>query len=284
MWPYPGRPGRDRRRACASLAGRMSHKNAMAGIELGGGKTVIIGDSRTAKTPAMFEAVGRAVESLGRPLLGGPKTSASARRDLAHARRQTRFIAGLEGHPAASGDPSPVTAEGGEGGGIELCVRRALGRSLSEVTVAIQGRRPRRRAAGRQAGGGRGRATGDLRRGRRGGSRPWARPHRRPRSVPPEADLRRRLRRVRALRAFGGAVFGGHPAAAEGQHRRRRGQQSAGGHRRRPGPGSNRGLLYAPDFVINGGGIHQRRRRDPRPWRGGEAFGPSPGSRPSSWP
>jgi leucine dehydrogenase len=109
----------------------------MAGIELGGGKSVIIGDSRTAKTPAMFEALGRAVESLGGRYWAAEDVGISPA-DLAYARKQTRFIAGLEGHPAASGDPSPVTAEGVKRG-IELCVRRALGRSLAEVTVAIQG-------------------------------------------------------------------------------------------------------------------------------------------------
>src|SRR5690606_18570169 len=55
-----------------------------------------------------------------------------------HARRRTRYVAGLEGHAAASGDPSPVTAEG-IFRGIRLCVRRALHRDLDGVTVAIQG-------------------------------------------------------------------------------------------------------------------------------------------------
>jgi leucine dehydrogenase len=135
MWPYP-----DDQAAiddALRLSRAMSHKNAMAGIALGGGKTVIIGDSRRAKTPAMFEALGRAVESLGGRYWAAEDVGISPA-DLAFARTQTRFVAGLEGHPAASGDPSPVTAEGVKRS-IELCVRRALGRSLSEVTVAIQG-------------------------------------------------------------------------------------------------------------------------------------------------
>jgi leucine dehydrogenase len=135
MWPYP-----DDQAAiddALRLSRAMSYKNAMADIELGGGKTVIIGDSRTAKTPALFEALGRAVETLGGRYWGAEDVGVSPS-DLAHARKQTRFMAGLEGHPAASGDPSPVTAEGVKRG-IELCVQRALGRSLSGVTVAIQG-------------------------------------------------------------------------------------------------------------------------------------------------
>jgi leucine dehydrogenase len=119
------------------LSRAMSHKNAIAGLDLGGGKAVIIGDSGRDKTPALFEALGRAVETLGGRYWGAEDVGISPA-DLAHARKATRYMAGLEGHPAASGDPSPVTAEGVRRG-IALCVRRALDKSLSEVTVAIQG-------------------------------------------------------------------------------------------------------------------------------------------------
>ena len=135
MWPYASEQAAidDALR----LARAMSFKNAVADLDLGGGKSVIIGDSRTDKTPAMFEAFGRAVD-----LLGGAYWAAEdvgiAPADLAAARRTTRFVAGLEGHPAASGDPSPVTAEGVKRG-IELCVRRVLNRDLDGVRVSIQG-------------------------------------------------------------------------------------------------------------------------------------------------
>jgi leucine dehydrogenase len=135
MWPYP-----DDQAAiddALRLSRAMSYKNAMAGIDFGGGKTVIIGDSRTDKTPAMFAALGRAIESLGGRYWAAEDVGISPA-DLAHARTTTRYIAGLDGHPAASGDPSPVTAEGVRRG-IALCVRRALGKPLSEVMVAIQG-------------------------------------------------------------------------------------------------------------------------------------------------
>jgi leucine dehydrogenase len=135
MWPYP-----DDQAAvddALRLSRAMSFKNAMAGIDFGGGKTVIIGDSRADKTPALFEALGRAVESLGGRYWGAEDVGVSPA-DLAHARTTTRYMAGLDGHPAASGDPSPVTAEGVRRG-ISLCVQRALGRKLSDVTVAIQG-------------------------------------------------------------------------------------------------------------------------------------------------
>jgi leucine dehydrogenase len=135
MWAYP-----DEQAAiddALRLGRAMSFKNAVADLDLGGGKSVIIGDARTAKTPAMFEAFGRAVDVLGGRYWAAEDVGVSPG-DLAHARRTTRFIAGLEGHPAAAGDPSPVTAEGVKRG-IELCVRRVLDRDLSGVTVALQG-------------------------------------------------------------------------------------------------------------------------------------------------
>lgn len=119
------------------LSRAMSYKNAMADLELGGGKAVIIGDSRTQKTPALFEAFGRAVEDVGGKYWTAEDVGVSPG-DLMHARKSTRYVAGLTGHAAASGDPSPVTAEG-VFRGVQLGVRRALGRDLEGVTVAIQG-------------------------------------------------------------------------------------------------------------------------------------------------
>ena len=119
------------------LSRAMSYKNAVADLELGGGKAVIIGDSKTRKTPALFEAFGRAVEQVGGRYWAAEDVGISPE-DLAHARKHTRYVAGLDGGPAASGDPSPVTAEG-VFQGIGHCVRRAYGSGLSGVTVAIQG-------------------------------------------------------------------------------------------------------------------------------------------------
>src|SRR3989338_3273279 len=63
MWPYAS--GEAALTDALKLSRAMSFKNAMADIPLGGGKSVIIGDARTDKTPALFEAFGRAVDSLG---------------------------------------------------------------------------------------------------------------------------------------------------------------------------------------------------------------------------
>ena len=135
MWPYESEQAAldDALR----LSRAMSYKNAVADIALGGGKAVIIGDSRTAKSAALFEAFGRAVDALGGRYWAAEDVGLSPG-DLAHARRSTRYVAGLEGGASASGDPSPVTAEG-VSRGVALCVRRALGQGLEGVTVAIQG-------------------------------------------------------------------------------------------------------------------------------------------------
>ena len=135
MWPYA-----DAEAALTDalrLSRAMSFKNAMADLELGGGKAVIIGDSKTQKTPALFEAFGACVDQLGGRYWTAEDVGVSPA-DLTHARRRTKYVAGLEGNPAASGDPSPVTAEG-VFRGVRLCVQRALGRDLEGVRIAVQG-------------------------------------------------------------------------------------------------------------------------------------------------
>ena len=119
------------------LSRAMSNKNAVADLDLGGGKAVILGDPRALKSGALFEAFGRCVDAVGGRYWSAEDVGVSPA-DLAHTRKTTRFVAGLEGGAAASGDPSPVTAEGVKRG-IELCVRRVLERGLDGVTVAIQG-------------------------------------------------------------------------------------------------------------------------------------------------
>ena len=94
MWTYP-----DEQTAmddALRLSRAMSYKNAVADIELGGGKAVIIGDSRTAKTPALFEAFGRAVEYCGGKYWTAEDVGVTPA-DLAHARKATKYVAGLTG-------------------------------------------------------------------------------------------------------------------------------------------------------------------------------------------
>jgi leucine dehydrogenase len=93
------------------LSRGMSYKNAVADLEMGGGKSVIIGDSKTQKTPELFHAFGRALDTLGGCYYSAEDVGVSVA-DIAEARKVTPYVLGLSEGPEASGDPSPVTAEG----------------------------------------------------------------------------------------------------------------------------------------------------------------------------
>ncbi len=136
MWPYA--TASEALDDALRLARGMTYKNAVADLDLGGGKSVIIGDSRTQKTPELFEAFGRAVEQLGGRYWTAEDVGVSPE-DLTATSRTTRFVAGLEGRKSSSGDPSPVTAEG-VFRGIGLAVKHGMGaESVNGATVAIQG-------------------------------------------------------------------------------------------------------------------------------------------------
>jgi leucine dehydrogenase len=93
-----------------NLSRGMSFKNAAANLPLGGGKAVIMGDADT-KTPAMLYAMGRAINHLqGRYWTAEDMGMSPA--DMAHIARETPYVAGRDSGPFASGDPSPVTAQG----------------------------------------------------------------------------------------------------------------------------------------------------------------------------
>ena len=120
------------------LSRGMSYKNAMADIPLGGGKGVIWGNSKSDKTPDLFRAYGRAVESLQGKYYTAEDVGIDVA-DMENVREETAFVAGLDQGAAASGDPSPVTAMGVYLG-IKETVKRAFGSDdLSNKTVAVQG-------------------------------------------------------------------------------------------------------------------------------------------------
>src|SRR5439155_1349784 len=117
------------------LARGMTYKAAVAGLNLGGGKSVIIGDNRTTRREALFRAHGRHVESLkGRYITAedvGTSTS-----DMEFIKAETNHVTGLIGR---SGDPSPVTAYGVYRG-VKACARYRYGSdSLAGKSVALQG-------------------------------------------------------------------------------------------------------------------------------------------------
>lgn len=122
------------------LSRGMSYKNAMAGLPMGGGKAVILANADRSKTPAMLAAFGDAVEALGGRYVTAEDVGISESDMVAMAQR-TSFVSGLPvaGTDAAGGDPGPFTALGIYHG-IKAAVRHKLGRSeLQGVHVAVQG-------------------------------------------------------------------------------------------------------------------------------------------------
>ena len=116
------------------LSRGMSHKNAVAGLPHGGGKGVIIADP-SQKTEAMFEAFGEAVNNLGGDYITAEDVNTTCD-DAMVMLRKTNHICGL---PMNSGDPSPFTARG-VWQGIRATAKVALGRDdLEGLTIAVQG-------------------------------------------------------------------------------------------------------------------------------------------------
>jgi leucine dehydrogenase len=137
LWPYA-----TTQEAVADvlrLSRGMSYKNALAGVPFGGGKAVIIGEARKAKTPELFEAFGRFVDSLGGRYVTAEDVGTTMA-DMMSVARVTRYVAGLGRAPGeAGGDPGPKTALGVYLG-IRAAVRFRLGRpDLQDLAVAVQG-------------------------------------------------------------------------------------------------------------------------------------------------
>jgi len=137
MWPYATTT--EALADVLRLSRGMSYKNAMAELPFGGGKAVIIGDSRKAKTPELFQAFGRLVDSLGGRYITAEDVGTTIA-DMASVARTTRFVSGLGRAPGeAGGDPGPKTALGVHLG-IKAAVKFRLGRAdLEGVRIAIQG-------------------------------------------------------------------------------------------------------------------------------------------------
>jgi leucine dehydrogenase len=119
------------------LSRGMTYKNALGGIPFGGGKAVIIADPQTDKTPEMFRAFGRALNALD-GLYYTAEDSGVSERDLEHARGVSQWVGGI-GAKGKGGNPSPFTARG-VWRGIEAAAKARLGReSLKDLKVAIVG-------------------------------------------------------------------------------------------------------------------------------------------------
>jgi leucine dehydrogenase len=138
MWAYAS--SSDAAGDVLRLSRGMSYKNAMANLAFGGGKAVIIADPKRPKTPELFEAYGRFVNSLGGRYITAEDVGTTTT-DMECVARQTRFVSGLPRHAAGDvgGDPGPKTALGVYLG-LKAAVRFRLGRSdLKDLKVSVQG-------------------------------------------------------------------------------------------------------------------------------------------------
>lgn len=120
------------------LSRGMTYKASVAGLNLGGGKAVIIGDHKTQKNEALFRAFGRFVDSLGGRYITAEDVGTSVQ-DMEYIASETKYVTGIAVNRGGSGDPSPVTAYGVYKG-LKACVKEKFGsKDLRGLTVAVQG-------------------------------------------------------------------------------------------------------------------------------------------------
>ena len=120
------------------LAQGMTYKSAIAETGLGGGKSVIIGNAKTDKSEALFRAMGRLVDTLSGLYTTAEDVGTSVE-DMVIVRRETKHVTGLPREMGSSGDPSPYTALGCFLG-MRACLEKALQTSeFKDVRIAVQG-------------------------------------------------------------------------------------------------------------------------------------------------
>ena len=133
MWPYADEAAA--LEDALRLSRGMTYKAAMAGLDLGGGKAVIIGDPAQDKSEALMTAFGRAVDRLNRRYITAEDVGTSVA-DMDAIRTVTKHVVGVTG---GAGDPSNSTAHGVHIG-IRAAVRHRLGReTLEGLHIAVQG-------------------------------------------------------------------------------------------------------------------------------------------------
>jgi leucine dehydrogenase len=136
MWPYASWD--DAIFDVLRLSRGMTYKSAVADTGLGGGKSVIIGNPKTEKSEALFRAMGRFVETLGGRYITAEDVGTSVE-DMVNVRKETRWVTGLPLEMKSSGDPSPWTALG-VFRGMRACLEEVFGSGeFKGRTVAIQG-------------------------------------------------------------------------------------------------------------------------------------------------
>ncbi|MDX1575886.1 MAG: Glu/Leu/Phe/Val dehydrogenase dimerization domain-containing protein, partial [Kiloniellales bacterium] len=134
MWPYQSEE--EALTDVLRLSRGMTYKAAMAGLELGGGKSVVIADPQRDKSPALFRAMGRFVEGFGGRYIVAEDVGIAVE-DVELMAAGTRHVAGAGN--GGAGDPSPATAYG-VFMGLRAAIAKRLGRtSVAGLRVAVQG-------------------------------------------------------------------------------------------------------------------------------------------------
>ena len=120
------------------LSKGMTYKASIAGLNLGGGKAVIIGDSKKDKTDKLFKSFGRFVEGLGGRYITAEDVGTSIH-DMENVKKETNYVTGIAQSLGGSGDPSPVTAFGVYIG-MKASVKEKFNKnSLEGLKVSVQG-------------------------------------------------------------------------------------------------------------------------------------------------
>lgn len=136
MWNYANEA--DAVRDVLRLSRGMTYKASISGLNLGGGKAVIIGDSRTQKTDAMMERFGKFVDSLSGKYITAEDVGINTH-DIACVAKHTKSVTGVPVEMGGSGDPSPVTAYGVYMGMKAAAQFRWQSNALAGKRVMVQG-------------------------------------------------------------------------------------------------------------------------------------------------
>jgi leucine dehydrogenase len=136
MWTY--KSDEDAVKDVLRLSRGMTYKAAVSGLNLGGGKAVIIGDSASQKNELLFRTFGKFIEGLAGRYITAEDVGTSVK-DMEFVRMETKYVTGISKALGGSGDPSPVTAYGVYVG-IKACAKYKWGNdSLKGKKIAVQG-------------------------------------------------------------------------------------------------------------------------------------------------
>jgi leucine dehydrogenase len=136
MWPYKSE--QEAFQDVLRLSRTQTYKAAITGLNLGGGKGIIIGDSRVEKTEALMRRYGRFIKNLNGSFITAEEVGTNAR-DMEYIRMETQYVTGVPESLGGSGDPAPITAKGVYMG-IKACVKELSGNDgLAGKAVVVHG-------------------------------------------------------------------------------------------------------------------------------------------------